>query len=167
VVARGKLREAENELRETEDRLEERLREIPPSEDVAIAWTLRFCAEKLANRRVLEQRLEKVEEKISDLEAIKTFRSKKAGDRPEVAAATAERDRLLEEIREINGELAESKVTVDRYDQMEAEAAEAAAWAAAGYRGEMPKGVQRVEAAHWALVEAGLEVLPPIRKVRV
>jgi hypothetical protein len=168
VVAtmRGRLSEAEKELRSAEARLDELLVRIPPSEDVPLAWNLRFCAGKIADRAILERQLDQVEEKLSEAAAINTFSSKKNGVRPIVATSMAERDRLRDAIRELNTEMAESKALIDRYDQDTKEYAEAAAWAAAGYRGPVPAIVARVEAAYQAELDKVLEPLPPIRRFR-
>ena len=165
-VCRGRVRDAENAVREEQERLDTVLARIPAPEHVPMAWTLRYCAEEMAKRAVLEMRLERAEEKLSELEAIQTFRSKKSGPPPAVAKATAERDKLLEEIREVNIAMAEWKKFIDDYDQLQADAAESDAWAAGGYKTPMPAGVRRVQEAHEAELADLLEALPPLPKYR-
>jgi chromosome segregation ATPase len=164
AICRGRVRDAENAARDVSERLDALLARIPPSEEVPMAWTLRYCAEKMAARAALEMRLDRAEEKLSELDAIKTFRAKKAGTSPEVATATAVRDKLLEEIRDLSVAIAEWKVFIDQHDAMMHDLAESDAWAAGEYKGPMPEGVRRVLEAHQAELDKVLEPLPPLRK---
>lgn len=165
-VCRGRVRDAENAVRDEQERLDAVLARIPPAEEVPMGWTLRYCAEEMAKRSALEVRLERAEEKLSEMEAIQTFRSKKAGPPPAVAKATAERDKLLEEIHAVNMAMAEWKKFIDDYDRLQADAAESDAWAAGNYKGPMPAGVRRVQEAHEAELAGLLEALPPLPKYR-
>jgi hypothetical protein len=164
AIGRGRVRDAENASRDVSERLDALLTQIPPAEEVSMGWTLRYCAEALVKRQSLELQLDRAEEKLMELEAIKTFRSKKSGASPAVAAATAARDKLLEEIHTVNVGMAEWKKFIDEHDQLQAEMAESDAWAANGYKGPMPAVVQRVQAAHEAEMAYLLEALPPLRK---
>jgi hypothetical protein len=164
AICRGRVRDAENAARDVSERLDALVARIPPAEDVPMAWTLRHCAEKMVERTALEMRLEQAEEKLVEMDMIKTFRSKKAAVRPEVDAATAKRDKLLEEIRATTVSIAEWKVFIDQHDEMVRDLAESAAWAADGYKGAMPEGVRRVIDAHQAELDKVLEPLPPLRK---
>lgn len=160
AMARGCVRDAENELREREERLDELLTQIPPSEEVPLAWTVRFCAEQLVLRSTLERGLDRAEEKISELEAIKTFRSKKAGASPEMAAAMKLRDGLRDEIHAINVGLMEWRKLVDEYDRFRAEEAESEAWIASGFKGPAPAYIHGVAAAYEAELNKVLVRLP-------
>jgi hypothetical protein len=165
-ICRGRVRDAETAVREVGGRLDALLAQIPLAEEVSMGWTLRYCAEALVKRSALELQLDRAEEKLAELEAIKTFRSKKAGASPEVVTATATRDKLLEEIHTVNVGMAEWKKFIDDYDQLHAEMAESVAWAAGGYKGAMPACVQRVQDAHDAALAEILEALPPLPKYR-
>lgn len=164
AICRGRVRDAENAARDVGERLDALLAGIPPAEEVPMAWTLRYCAEERVKRAALELSLDRAEEKLAELDAIKTFRSKKAGAPPKVVAATAERDKLLAEIHEVNVRMAEWKKFIDDHDRLQADAAESAAWAAGGYKGPMPEGVRRVQEAYEAEMAELLEPLPPLRK---
>ncbi len=164
AIGRGRLRDAENAVRDVREKQDALLAQIPPAEEVPMAWTIRYCAEERVKRSALELCLDRAEEKLAEVDAIKTFRSKKVGPPPAVAAATAARDKLLEEIHEVNVRMAEWKKFIDDHDQLHAELAESAAWAAGGYKGPMPEGVRRVQEAHEAELAELLEPLPPLRK---
>jgi hypothetical protein len=163
AICRGRVRDAENAARDVRERMDALLARIPPAEEVPMAWTLRYCAEELAKRASLELQLDRAEEKLAELDAIKTFRSKKAGPPPLVAAATAARDKLLEEIHEVNVGMAEWKKFIDDYDRLQADLAESDAWAADGYKGPMPEGVRRVQEAYEAEMAELLEALPALK----
>ncbi len=164
AMARGGVRDAENDLREQEERLGELLAQIPPSEEVPMAWTLRFCAEQLVMRSALERKLDRTDEKISELEAIKTFRSKKAGVSPEMASVMKLRDELREQIHAINVGLVEWRAVVDDYDRTHAEMAESEAWMAAGFKGPAPTYIQGMETAYEAMLNKVLVPLPRIKR---
>jgi hypothetical protein len=164
AIGRGRVRDAETAVREVKERQDALMERIPPAEEVPMGWTLRHCAEALVKRSALELQLDRAEEKLADLEAVKTFRSRKAGDSPEVVKATAERDKLLEEIHAVNVKMMDWKKFIDDYDRLHAEMAESVAWAAGGYKGPMPSCVQRVQAAYDAEMAELLEPLPKHRK---
>jgi hypothetical protein len=164
AICRGRVRDAENAVRELKEKQDALLGQLPPPEQVPMAWTLRYCAEARVKRSALELQLDRAEEKLAEADAIKTFRSKKLGPPPAVAAATAARDKLLEEIHAVNVGMAEWKKFIDDHDQLHAEMAESDAWAAGGYKGPMPECVRRVQEAHEAELAELLEALPPLRK---